>query len=299
MKYTNPIAGGADPFILLHDGKYYLYATNFSDGGFKVQVSDDLVNWSEETVALKKDDVMGNSRFWAPEVIFYKEKFYMIYTAELHFAIAVADSPMGPFTQETKKWAADFSGIDGHLFLDDDGKMYLYYVKYGDGYGLYAAEMNEDITEIKPETETFLCRSSEPWELKDSWYKPNNPILFGVSEGPFVLKNNGKYYLTYSCNDYKNKDYSVGFAVADAPFGPFQKYSGNPILCRDGDIVGTGHHSFTKNKYTGELICVYHRHFSKDEIHPRQTCVDSAAFVTENGNDILKIYGPTANGILK
>ena len=73
MKYTNPIAGGADPFILLHDGKYYLYATNFSDGGFKVQVSYDLVNWSEETVALKKDDVMGNSRFWAPEEIFNKE----------------------------------------------------------------------------------------------------------------------------------------------------------------------------------------------------------------------------------
>ena len=44
--YKNPICEGADPFVLLHDGKYYLYATNAKDG-FKVSESDDLINWAD------------------------------------------------------------------------------------------------------------------------------------------------------------------------------------------------------------------------------------------------------------
>ncbi len=298
MKYTNPIIKGADPFVLMHEGKYYLYSTNYSEG-YKALESDNLTHWSNESVVLHKDNVMGEKDFWAPEVIFYGGKFYMIYTAETHIGVAVSDSPMGPFVQHEKKWAAEFEAIDGHFFLDDDGKMYLYYVKFGDEYGIYVAEMSDDMTEIKPQTEKFLLRSSEEWETKNRWYLKDN-VLCGISEGPFVLKNNAKYYLTYSANDYQNQDYSVGCAVSDSPMGPFEKCSGNPILSKCGEFFGTGHHSFTRNKDTGSLICVYHCHNSIVKVHPRMVCIDSAEFITDNnGNEILKINGPSKNGVLK
>ena len=51
--FPNPVCEGADPFVLYHDGKYYLYSTSAVDG-FKVKVSDDLINWIDKGYCLKK-----------------------------------------------------------------------------------------------------------------------------------------------------------------------------------------------------------------------------------------------------
>ncbi len=71
---------------------------------------------------------------------------------------------------------------------------------------------------------------------------------------PFILKKDGKYFLTYSCNDYRNQDYAVGYAVSDSPMGPWTKYEGNPILLRPQDYVGTGHHAFFKDAPAEESV---------------------------------------------
>ena len=131
--YKNPIYRGADPFILTHEGKYYLYATNAASEGYKVAQSDDLVNWEDKGFCLKKGDVKGELvysadgkwcyGFWAPEVMYYKGKFYMIYTVDNHIGIAEADSPLGPFTQKEHKWIVDSKAIDGSFFVDGTDRM--------------------------------------------------------------------------------------------------------------------------------------------------------------------------------
>ena len=60
--YLNPIHRGADPFILLYDNNYYLYATNAADG-FKVSASSDLVNWEDKGYCLKKGDCFSGKTF--------------------------------------------------------------------------------------------------------------------------------------------------------------------------------------------------------------------------------------------
>ena len=55
INYKNPVHEGADPFILLHDGRYYLYATTCPDKGYLISVSDDLVNWEEKGFCLIKE----------------------------------------------------------------------------------------------------------------------------------------------------------------------------------------------------------------------------------------------------
>ena len=286
--YQNPLRPGADPFILAHDGKYYLYFTGyFCDipDGYKVFVSDDMSSWEDGGYCLRKEDVMGDFGFWAPEITEKDGKFYMVYTSEEHLGIAVADSPMGPFKQTEKKWLSEKKTIDGHFFVDDDGTTYLYYVRLGQGNRIFAAKMSEDLMTLDEENEVLLIFAEEEWELRQS----------RVTEGPFVLKHNGKYYLTYSANHTKSPDYAVGYAVSDKPLGPFKKFAGNPILKRNEFVNGPGHHSFTVSKNGGELVCVYHTHHSLDEFVPRMVCVDRAEFIKaeDGGDDVLTVHGPT------
>lgn len=282
--YLNPVAEGADPFILLAGGKYYLYSTNDANG-YKCWVSDDLVNWEFSGLGLSKDDVMGDRWFWAPEIIEKDGKYYMVYSSEEHLGVAVADSPAGPFKQENKRWLSERNAIDGDFFRDDDGQVYLYYVRFDGGNVIYGTKMSEDLLSMDEENEVRLIEAEDEWETLDCL----------VTEGPFMVKHNGKYYLTYSANHFRCPGYAVGYAVSDNPLGPFRKYEGNPILSKTATVQGTGHHSFTKSKDGKNLICVYHTHHSLTQIHPRMTCVDPAEFVPDpnGGDDILVIHGPT------
>lgn len=298
--FINPIMPGADPFVLLHDGKYYMYCTIENDrvlvdhnsfdtsmgdeDGFYVYESDDLVTWENKGLCLRKEDVMGEKWFWAPEVLYHNGKFYMTYAAEEHMAVAVSDSPLGPFKMEEKKWLYEGKAIDGHMMVDDDGTVYLYYVRVHDGNRIYVAKLSEDLLSMEEVYEDVLIEADAEWETVDSL----------VAEGPFVLKHKGLYYLTYSANHTRCKDYAMGYAVSTSPVGPFAKFSGNPILHRKGDIVGVGHHSFTTSKDGQTLICAYHCHNNNPEnFKPRMFCLNTAEFVEgKNGVDELVINGP-------
>lgn len=297
--YNMPIFNGADPFIMSCGGKYYVYCTTQTDeirnqfttspadglDGFMVYESSDLVNWDNKGYCLKKGDgVIGEKWFWAPEVTYYNNKFYMVYTADEHMAIAVSDSPLGPFRQEKLEWLREAKSIDGHILIDDDGSAYLYYVRLGGGNRIFVARLAEDLLSIEEEYENCLIEATEPWETIDC----------KVAEGPFVLKHKGLYYLSYSCNHTRCPDYAVGYAVSNTPTGPFKRYENNPILSRNNEIWGLGHHSFCTTTDGKGLLCSYHCHGPfPDSYKPRRFCLATAYFKEHtNGDDILVINGP-------
>jgi len=284
----NPLFSGGDPFLLCHEGTYYMYFTGGTapdKPGFVVYSSSDLQNWENRGYCLTADDVMGNQGFWAPEIIYYNKKFYMVYVANEHLGIAISDSPLGPFKQEEKKWLSERHAIDGHFFIDDDGSKYLYYVRFDNGNVIYAAKMSDDLMSIDEENEVRLIEAQEEWETRDCL----------VAEGPFVLKHKGLYYLTYSCNHTRSQDYAIGYALSEKPLGPFVKYEGNPILSKTESVVGVGHHSFCSSADARTLLCAYHCHQSKEVAFPRNVCIDTAEFIAaKNGSpDILVINGPS------
>lgn len=285
--YKNPVFGefqAADPGVLKYDGKYYCYSTS-APLGYYVYVSDDLVKWENKGLCLESAWGIEKSGFyWAPEVIEKDGRFYMIMSVDERLGFAAADSPLGPFVPE-KRWVFDKS-IDGHIFIDDDGQAYLYYVSWRDGheYGIYGCELEGDIVTVKPETEKLILKPESSWEKVEG----------NVTEGPFILKHNGKYYLTYSGTGYTSQQYAVGYAVSDSPLEGYERYEANPILSHTSKLAGPGHHSFTLSPNGEELIIVYHVHASTSEVHPRKICIDRARFApTESGVDRLEIYGPT------
>lgn len=268
MKNLNVMVG-ADPFILTYQKKYYLFATCLKDG-FKCYSSTDLINWKDEGYALKKGPgVLGDKGFWAPEIMYHNGLFYMIYVANEHLSIATSKSPTGPYLSNKDSFIGGTNMIDGHFYVDNDGTIYLYYVKFTNGNVIYVAKMNENLDDIIQSTEHKLIEAESGLEII-SGYK--------VAEGPFLLKHNNKYYLTYSCNHFMSPYYAINLALSDNPLGPFVKYKNNPIFAKDDHQVGVGHHSFFKDVNDNHLMCVYHRHYSSSKPEPRIICITDAYF---------------------
>jgi len=184
--YSNPVGDSlfiADPFILYYQDTYYLYGTSANDG-FKGWISDDLVNWDTLGYVFHRDaKSWGVGSFWAPEVIHYQGKFYMIYSASgqtmygkgLRLCLAESDKPEGPFKDVyAPLFDLGFSCIDGHIFIDDDDKPYLYYEMVGavgehwnnDGFlwgVIMGVELSEDLSRSLSEAKLCLYPSQD-WE---------------------------------------------------------------------------------------------------------------------------------------
>lgn len=259
-----------DPFILLYNGTYYAYGTG-ANNGIEVYTSLDLSEWEKAPeLALHKKDSWGDRWFWAPEVyyILQKKKFFMYYSADEHICVATSDSPLGPFKQQTKEpMIENEKTIDNSLFVDDDGKAYLYFDRFNNGINVWVAELEDDLQTIKKETMLPCIHTSQSWEK----------VCPSVNEGPFVMKHKGIYYMTYSANSYECPSYGIGVATSTSPLGPWTKYEKNPVFQNEYGLTGIGHSAMFKDK-KGRLRIVFHAHSDKNNIHPRRMYIGDVSF---------------------
>lgn len=294
----------ADPTIYVDGGKYYLTGTKGDTEplGFPIYESDDLKTWktsakvknSSNMILTKGNQAYGDQGFWAPQIFKAKKNYYLTYTANEQTVLAKAKSVVGPYKQ--KKVApidSSAKNIDSYLFKDEDGKYYLYHVRFDEGNYLWVAEFDMKKGKIIPETLKKCFGQTQPWEATPNY--ESGPIM----EGPTVIKLKNKYYLFYSANHFMNIDYSVGYAVSDSPYGPWEKYNNNPIIYRS--IVGengSGHGDLFEG-LDGQLYYVYHVHFDKNNATPRRTRIvkvikdwDEAAGVYKFGVDRKLVIVP-------
>ncbi|MGE3448407.1 MAG: family 43 glycosylhydrolase [Microbacteriaceae bacterium] len=231
--YSNPIARDgdfADPFVLRHDGRYYLYCTN---PDVRCWSSNDLLTWRLEGATIEEDAFPGLVPF-APEVVYADGAFYM-YTSPSghgHFVLR-ADSPTGPFSPVSGNVG---HAIDGNVLIDDDGRWYFYWA--GDE-GIWGCEM------------------SSPTDFGE-------PVLTGIhmngwTEGPFVSKRDGVYYMTLTGNHYLSSGYRIDAASSDHPLTGWVPDPRNPILvAAEGPAVGLGHSSSVWGPDLVSTWLIYH-----------------------------------------
>ena len=259
----------ADPTVVVWQGKYYLTGTSGdSSKGFTLLESTDMTHWTTAGQALTKgDQTFGTKGFWAPQIVKWGDnKWVMAYTANEQVAIAWADKLSGPYRQTTVgAWDDTENNIDPFIFRDDDGQCYLYHVRFNNGNYIWVARVDKTTLAIDRSSLRQCLQCTEKWENTGAY--PSSPIM----EGPTVIKHGSKYYLFYSANHFMSPDYSVGYAVADSPLGPWTKAKDSPIISRN--IVGengSGHGDFFLDD-SGNPWYVYHVHASSSKATPRQT----------------------------
>lgn len=294
------ISGIGDPYLVTENGKYYVTATG--DGkGYDIYSSDDLSEWNKEGRIFSSDSKAGwvRSSLWQPQIVIGSDgKYYLYYCGNnednsLRIGVAVSDAITGPYRDalDHPLLPYDYATIDPNLFVDDDGRMYLYFSKdcsenMVDGFHtsqLYVVEM-ADYTSIKEDFEPILVATpSQEWELKNGDWRWN--------EGPDILKHDGKYYLFYSGGCYADSTYSIGYATSDSPIGPFVKYENNPVIASTDKVSGPGNNSYFHSLDGKELFTCYHTHTIKLIAGGnRKVTIDRCGF-REDGS--FYINGPT------
>ncbi len=210
---------------------------------------------------------------WAPSVIENKGKYFLFFGANDiqndneygGIGVAVADKPEGPYKDHLGKPLIDkfhngAQPIDQFVFRDANGQHYLI---YGGWKHCNIARLNDDFTGFIPFEDGVTFREITPK---------------GYVEGPFMFIRNGKYYFMWSEGGWGGPDYSVAYAIADSPFGPFDRVG--KILQQDPTIAtGAGHHSVIKIPEKDEWYIVYHRRpLTEKDGNSRETCIDRMYF---------------------
>ncbi len=284
--YANPLIRSydeGDPFVLRYDGKYYLYPSTHEDQPGSVQVSEDLVNWSDRMICTPTEDISSGineggrqSKIclarYAPEVTYFNGKFYMVTALGGHIPgmgglghqFFVSDKPTGPFKMVGKPWGCR---IDGHIFIDNDGKWYFYSANAG----LHGFKMTSP-------TELDLSSEQEVGVVIDegngTW-----------TEGPMVVYHDGTYFLSYTGNHVCHSAYRIAYGVSkDNPL-KFETREPNPLLVSTTDVTsGIGHSSSVKGPDLDTYYIAYHT-----RIHQRYFNIDRLVF---NGQK-MDVFGPT------
>jgi len=264
-EFRNPVIDQdfPDPDIVEVNDTYYAYATNAGGTNIQTAKSTDLVDWQRMGDALPFMPPWALPGYtWAPEVTTWDEgeTFVMYFTArhaesgKQCIGVATSEEPEGPFessNQEPFICQLDIGGsIDASSFEDEDGTEYVLWKNDGNCCGLpvylYIQETSEDGLTLEGEP-TQLITNDRVWEGN-------------LVEAPTLWKNDDKYYLFYSANNYAGADYTTGYAVADEPTGPYIKPSDDPFLATDfqnGGAIGPGGQDIVVDD-DGETWIMYH-----------------------------------------
>lgn len=280
--FSNPIADGADPWVVRHDGWYYLVESE--NDGISVYRSKELTNPRKNKVRVwsAPDEGWNQSNIWAPELHFVDGRWYIYYAAGrdgppfIHQRSGVlqseGDDPQGEYqergqlytgndveSQSETIWAIDVTvgRIDGQLYAvwsgwkqnrDDDSTPQH----------LYIAEMENPW--IIGSDRVRISAPTEPWEQGTE---------LDINEGPTMLTHDNNVFILYSTRESWLPAYRLGqlrlkSETAD-PMDPDSWTKSGPVFQGTEEVHGVGHASYTTSPDGSEDWIVYH---SKKDTEP-------------------------------
>ena len=216
-----------DPFILLHEGRYYLYGTRSETcwgeaDGFDCYVSGDRENWEGPfEIFHRPEGFWADRAYWAPECVFWQGAFYLITTLGAAdrtkgvYALR-AESPLGPFALWGERLTPEeWNCIDGTLYVED-GKPWLvfsYSFESSPEGDMCAVELKDDLSGPAGEPVKLFSAAEAPWARPVPFAKAEFGMEGDVyfTDGPCVLRlPDGKLVMTWS--SWSEHAYAVGIA---------------------------------------------------------------------------------------
>ena len=295
VKQNNPIITDkytADPGALVYKDKVYIYAghdeapndvNSYRMHEWLVYSSSDMKTWKEHPVPLKPSDfTWATGDAWASQVIEKNGKFYWFVTVTHNesnhgkaIGVAVADNPLGPFKDAigkalitndmTTQAKISWDDIDPTVFIDTDGKTYLY---WGNTVCKYV-KLKDNMIEMDGEIHTV--------------------DLPKFTEAPWIHKRKDWYYLSYAY-DFPEK---IAYAMSKSITGPWE-FKG--ILNEVAGNSNTNHQAIIEFK--GQWYFVYHNGSipTHGGSFRRSVCVDKLFY---NKDGTMKRVIMTTEGIQK
>lgn len=227
-----------DPYVLLHDGKYYLYGTRSETSwgeadGFDCYMSDDRENWEGPfEIFHRPEGFWADRAYWAPECVCWQGAFYLITTLGASdrkkgiYALR-ADSPLGPFTPWSQRLTPeDWACIDGTLFVEDGKSWLIFSHSFEDDPrgDMCVVELKSDLSAPVGEVTILFSAAEAPWARPVPFAKQefgmDGDVYF--TDGPCVLRlSDGKLMMTWS--SWSEQAYAVGVAesVSGKLVGPW------------------------------------------------------------------------------
>ena len=220
-----------DPFILLHEGKYYLYGTRSETcwglaDGFDCYVSADRENWDGPfEIFHRSDGFWADRAYWAPECVYYRDAFFLITTlgaADRKKGIYVlrSDSPLGPFVPFGARLSPeDWSCIDGTLFFEEGQPWLIFSHSFEDDPkgDMCLLPLKEDLSGPAGEPVTLFSAAEAPWARPVPFAKAEFGMEGDVyfTDGPCVKKlPGGELIMTWS--SWSERAYAVGVALSES-----------------------------------------------------------------------------------
>ena len=234
---------GADPAVIEFRGEYYMFVTR----SFGYWHSSDLVHW--DFIKPVQWFFEGSN---APTAFNYKDSLvYFAGDPAGYGSILYTDDP------KSGKWTPTASISDNlqdsELFIDDDGKTYLYWGS-SNVYPIRVKELNKDDRMLETGVKKDLINLDEEahgWErFGENNFHPT--LKEGYMEGASMTKYNGKYYLQYAAPGTQFNVYGDGVYIGDSPLGPFTYMKNNPMSFKPGGFTNGAGHGMTLKQPNGQ-----------------------------------------------
>lgn len=234
---------GADPAVIEFRGEYYMFVTR----SFGYWHSTDLLSW---------DFIKPVQWFFegcnAPTAFNYKDSLvYFAGDPAGYGSILYTDDPKSGMWTPTASITNNIQ--DSELFIDDDGKTYLYWGS-SNVYPIQVKELNKDDRFLETGVRRELINLDEEehgWErFGENNFHPT--IKEGYMEGASMTKHDGKYYLQYAAPGTQFNVYGDGAYIGDSPLGPFTYMKNNPMSFKPGGFTNGAGHGITVKQTNGQ-----------------------------------------------
>ena len=235
VKPSGSFRSSADPMGLTYKGENLLFSTN--QGGF--HHSKNLSDWDFSVATFQRkptdDDQCAPAAYVSGDTLFYTGSTYE------GLPVWYSTNPYnGRFRRAVTK--NTLPTWDPCLFLDDDGKLYEYYGSSNE-YPLKAVQISRvDFRPISKIQDVVMLHPEEHGWERFGMNNDDEVTLRPFTEGAYMTKHAGKYYLQYGAPGTEFKIYADGVYVGDSPLGPFTYQKHNPMSYKPGGFVqGVGH----------------------------------------------------------
>ena len=274
--FANPVGSGQDPWVVRHDGSYYLVESRGrAIWVYKSQKLPEIKFATPVRVWQAPQGGWNQHHIWAPELHFIDGRWYIYYAAGsagppyIHQRSGVLESagadPQGSYTDRGMLATRDdLTGSTDNVWAIDltvthhRGQLYAVWSGWLENRNtdataqhLYIATMSNPYTISSGRV--LLSSPDTPWE---------DGQVLDLQEGPQFLARGGDLFIIYSTRESWRRDYRLGQlrlkSSASDLMDPGSWIKSGPVFTASGNVYGPGHASFTTSPDGKEDWIVYH-----------------------------------------